>query len=200
MRLKANSRYHDFKTWCIRKLPSASPLNLHVYRVAGPRHTSANNIISGIGGWKANGRWCTRQKTKLLYLSETPQTAMSESNEHAWHNNLPLWNQMPKITVAIDLKARSIIDLTDPAVAIDLPVPLAILMAEDWRTLNDRGQESMTQSLGRAALVAGMDGLRVPSKPDPNGVNIVIFRRGGSNSGTTVTLLNPDALKALGKN
>ena len=107
---------------------------------------------------------------------------------------------MPKITVAIDLKARLIIDLMDPAVAIDLPVPLATLMAEDWRTLNDRGQESMTQSLGRAALVAGMDGLRVPSKPDPNGVNIVIFRRGGSKSGTTVTLLNPDALKALGKN
>jgi len=57
--------------------------------------------------------------------------------------------------------------------------------------------EVVVSGTGRAALAAGFDGLRVPSKPDPGGVNLVIFRK--SSRGPVITLVNADALEVLGK-
>lgn len=178
-------------------LPTARMGRGEYYRVAGPRFTSAADIVSAVGGYKASGRWCRRGITRLLYLSESPETGMAESNEHARRYNLPLWQRMPKVTVAVRVEAQAVLDLTDPAVAADLPFDLPSLMEADWRADNRRGVESVTQALGRAASAAGFDGLRVPSKPDPRGINLVIFRRGGG--GASVVLLNPEELEGLGR-
>ena len=198
MRVNANSYYRQLKAWCVAHRATARAVAGEYYRVAGPRYTSAPDIVSGIGGYRANGRWCRRRTTKLLYLSEAPETAMAESNEHARRYNLPLWKQMPKVTVAIRIEADAILDLTDPVAKTAVPFGLRSLMDADWRTDNNRGKESLSQALGRAAFAAGFDGLRVPSKPDPNGINLVVFRRGGR-GGARIVLLNPQALKALGR-
>lgn len=198
MRLRANPHYRRLKAWCIEQRTAASTAQGEYYRVAGPRHTSANAIVSGIGGYAASGRWCRRAITRLLYLSEAPETAMAESNEHARRTDLPLWRQMPKVTVAIRIDADKVLDLTDPAVEKRLPFGLQLLVNADWRADNAHGKESLPQALGRAAFAAGFDGLRVPSKPDPNGRNLVIFRRAGA-SGPRVVLLNPEALMDLGR-
>ena len=196
MRIKANPNYRQLKRWCIARASTASTVHGEYFRVAGPRHTSPAEIVSGIGGYRANGRWCRRAITRLLYLSEAPETAMAESNEHARRNHLPLWQQMPKVTVAIRIEANNVLDLTDPAAARALPLDLASLMDVDWRADNANGRESLTQALGRAAFAAGFDALRVPSKPDPKGVNLVIFRPLGR-SGAKVVLLDPAALYTL---
>ena len=198
MQLKANSNYAQLKAWCVAHRSMRCAVAGEYFRVAGPRYTSAAAIVSGIGGYKVNGRWCRRRIRRLLYLSEAPETAMAESNEHARRYNLPLWEQMPKVTVAIEVEARAVLDLTDPAVRRLLPFDLALLMTSDWRSDNDRGEESLTQALGRAAFAAGFDGLRVPSKPDPGGVNLVLFRR-GRRGGAKVVLLNPGELRTLGR-
>lgn len=197
MQLKANSGYRQLKAWCIAQRVAASKIRGQYYRVVGPRHTTAAAIVSGIGGLKANGRWCRRGTSRLLYLSEIPETAMAESNEHARHNKLPLWKQMPKVVVAVEIDSNRILDLMDPAVSSTLPFDLPSLMNTDWRADNAGGRESLPQALGRAALAAGFDGLRVPSKPDRDGRNLVIFRP--SRGGARVTLLDPDALENLGR-
>ena len=194
--LRANPNYRKFKAWCESRRAFASKIAGKHFRVAGPRYTSAADIVSGIGGYKANGRWCRRGTTRLLYLSEAPETALAESNEHARRNGLPLWEQMPKVVTAVDVVAGAALDLTDAAVITGIPFSLPTLMSDDWRAANARGEESLTQALGRAALAAGFDGLRVPSKPDPNGTNLVIFVR---SKGLKVTLLNPDLLEKLGR-
>jgi RES domain-containing protein len=196
MTLKANLEYRALKAWCGQQAGIA--VDAVFYRSAGPRFTSAQNIVSGIGGLKSNGRWCRRGIARLLYLSRMPETALGEANEHARRNNLPLWEQMPKVSVAVQVFAPSVIDLTAPATQASLPRPWAQFMA-DWRADNLGGQESLSQALGRAAVAAGFDGILVPSKVDPDGVNLVIFlrrRRGG----VKTSLLNPDSLKALGEN
>ena len=124
MRFRANPNYRQLKAWCVARRAMASQAHGAYYRVAGPRHTSAAQIVSGIGGYKANGRWCRRGTARLLYLSESPETAMAEANEHARHFNLPLWRQMPKVTVAIRVDDNEVLDLTDPAVANTLPFDL----------------------------------------------------------------------------
>ena len=142
MQIKANPDYRALKAWCAaQRSAMIAAVHAEHYRVAGPRHTSAQAIVSGIGGYKANSRWCRRWTTRLLYLSEAPETAMAESNEHARRNQLPLWEQMPKVTVAIRVDADAVLDLTDAAVAAALPFDLPALLKLDWREDNRRGHE-----------------------------------------------------------
>jgi hypothetical protein len=50
------------------------------------------------------------------------------------------------------------------------------LLDEDWLAIQQGGQESWTQAIGRGAFEAGFEGLIVPSARDrPNGENLVIF-------------------------
>jgi RES domain-containing protein len=104
---------------------------------------------------------------------------------------------MPKVIVAIHVQAR-IIDLTDPQMQATLPLPWSQFMA-DWRADNRNKLESLSQTLGRAAFAAGVQGLLVPSKPDPRGVNMVIFLS-STGDGATIKLLDPGALNELGRN
>src|SRR4051794_24747738 len=120
MRISANSRYQSLKAWGVAHLPTAFVVPGGDYRVARPRFTTAADIVSGVGGYKASGRWCRRGTTRLLYLSESPETATAESNEHARRYNLPLWQQMPKVIVAIRVETESVLDLTDRAVVAAL--------------------------------------------------------------------------------
>ena len=197
MKLRANPGYRKFKAWFASNLSHAVTVDAEFFRVAGPRHTSPEAIISGIGGWKANGRWCRQGISKLIYLSESPETALRESNEHARRNHLPLWGQMPKVVVAIRVKSDAILDLTDPGLTADLPATFTSLLSEDWRSENSVGRESLAQVLGRAAWSVGFDGLRVPSVPEPKGINLVLFIRGPGRP--RIELLNPDVLERLGK-
>lgn len=88
MGLKANPNYQALKVWCQKQALVA--VNRRLYRSAGPRYTSRANIINGIGGLKADGRWCGRGVSRMLYLSEAPETALCEANEHARRNQLRL--------------------------------------------------------------------------------------------------------------
>lgn len=195
MGLKANPNYRALKAWCQRQ--ALVTVDRPLYRSAGPRNTSEPNIVNGIGGFKASGRWCGRGVSRLLYLSETPETALREANEHARRNHLRLWDQMPKVIVAIQVEAK-IIDLTEPAMQTTLPLPSPQFMG-DWRADNRKESESLSQALGRAAFAAGVEGMRVPSKPDPLGVNLVIFLA-SAGGGATIKLLNPGVLNELGRN
>ena len=52
---------------------------------------------------------------------------------------------------------------------------LAAMRAEDWKAIQNRGEEALTQALGRACWQAGIEGILVPSAPSPKGVNAVFF-------------------------
>jgi RES domain-containing protein len=48
-------------------------------------------------------------------------------------------------------------------------------LREDWRAIQERGHESTSQAIGRAAWRAGLEGLIVPSHARPKESNIVLF-------------------------
>lgn len=48
-------------------------------------------------------------------------------------------------------------------------------LREDWRALQNRGSESISQAVGRAAYKVGLEGLLVPSLAAPGGGNLVAF-------------------------
>ena len=66
------------------------------------------------------------------------------------------------------------LDLSLEQARKDLNVSLEILN-QDWRKIQDQGQESFTQTLGRAVFENGGEGLLVPSVRVPSGINMVYF-------------------------
>jgi RES domain-containing protein len=134
----------------------------------------------------------------VVYLSEQPETALREANEHFRYHNLPLWHGMPRVIVAVRAVLDVVLDLTASEIAGSLPEPMATFLAEDWRAIMNRGDEATAQAMGRAARAAALQGLRVPSKPDPTGINLLVFPDALTEK-SRLEVLNADDLDKLGR-
>ncbi len=183
--------------WCIRKRDLAQEVDIEAYRVAGPRHTTPKEIVSGMGAYLAGGRWNPVGEMNVVYLSLEPETATKESLEHFRYYGLPISTALPKVIVAVRVKIERSLDLTDPAISAELPIPIRELLAEDWRAMLAKDVEPASQVVGWAAFAAGFQGLRVPSKPDPTGTNLLVFPE-LLVKGNQLEVLNTDELDKLG--
>jgi len=198
MKLKPHPRYGVYRAWFDGNRAKTISVAEVYYRVAGPSHTTAAEIVQGVGAFLGGGRWNPPGVMNAVYLSRMPETAMFEANEHRRYYKLPLWEVMPKVTVAVRVEVDSILDLADAAISASLPEPPAVLLAEDWRAVMERGDEPTTQTMGRAAFDSGLKGLLVPSKPHPAGVNLLIFPQ-RLTPGCVLRVVNPLELENLGK-
>lgn len=198
MKAKAHPRYKEFKLWFASRLGDARRLRRDCFRVAGPRHTTATEIVQGVGAYKAGGRWNPVGVMDVVYLSTDPITATAEAVEHFRYYRLPQSQAMPKVIVTVAVDAPAVLDLTDPAVRATMPVRMSDLLVEDWRATMNAGREAMSQAFGRAAFAAKLNGLIVPSKPHRGGVNVLIFpQRLGK--AAVLRVVDPDLLANLGK-
>jgi RES domain-containing protein len=100
---------------------------------------------------------------------------------------------MPRVFVGISFKLKSVLDLTESKVRRRLGFSLNELLTEDWRALQENGEESWTQAIGRGASSASFEGILVPSAQDRNGTNIVIFPGNLARSGA-IELMGKDQL------
>ncbi len=198
MALKKHPRSADFLKWLNRNKKQAMTLDGDFFRVAGPRHTTASEIVSGIGAQKAGGRWNPIGEMRVVYLSREPETALSEALEHFRYYHLPESSGLPKVVVSVKVKLDLVLDLGRSDLRGQIPELIAELMAEDWRALNARSIESASQAVGRAAYTAGLQGLIVPSKPVPKGSNLLVFPESLPNR-SCLTVENPEELDKLGK-
>src|SRR5262249_8023032 len=138
---RPHPRFATLLKWLSRQRHLAMAVNGEFYRVAGPRYTTANDIVCGRGGFIAGGRWHPIGGMKGVYLSQEPETAMTEALEHFRYHLLPISQALPKVMVAVAVRIDRVLDLTDPAVATGLPIPMPELMAEDWRALMSSNRE-----------------------------------------------------------
>lgn len=195
---KPHPRSAAFLKWFARKRDRAQGMDVEVYRVAGPRHTTANEIVSGTGAYLAGGRWNPAGDMKVVYLSHAPETATKEALEHFRYYGLPISSALPKVIVAVRVKIERSLDLTDPVIAMDLPISLPELLAEDWRAIMAKNVEPASQAVGWAAFAAGFQGVKVPSRPDPTGTNLLVFPQ-LLVKGNQLEVLNAEELDKLGR-
>ena len=198
MTLTTHPRYNVFKDWFAARLSAAGPLRGVFYRVAGPRYTTPQQIVDGVGAFKAGGRWNPPGVMNAVYFSQQAETALREANAHREYFGLPVWQGMPKVIVAVQLDVGSVLNLTDPSVEAALPEQFPNLLAEDWRAIMDRGDEATTQAMGRAAHGVGLAGLIVRSRVEQAGINVIVFPDHLTKS-CELRVLEPDLLKMLGK-
>lgn len=152
-------------------------INQRFFRMVSPGYCKDSDIINGKGGKNAAGRWNVRGAFFCTYASTTPETALEESLSRVRHDRLPDETALPRTLVCIELKASKVLDLTDSVTRRRLRISLKRMIDQkEWLYDNYNNQESLTQAMGRAAFLAKLEAIIVPSAADrPDGTNVVIF-------------------------
>jgi RES domain-containing protein len=139
------------------------------------KYANKDDLLTGAGSKKNGGRWNPPRSVHTVYLSLELETALAEFLAHYRYYRLPPKKGLPQVTVAVEAKLRSVLDLTDGPVRQRLTVSLGRLRGEDWRKAQRRKRQALTQALGLAAWKAGLDALIVPSAPREKGKNLIVF-------------------------
>ena len=143
-----------------RCLPLARPWSGIIYRLRGSsmrlrgsscRALAASGMAAGGTPWGALKRSMRARCRTRPWMKPLPTTGTLE-----YRSTKPSPESSP-----ISAKLSNALNLTDGKVRQQLRVSLSKLLGEDWREQQDRGNESLTQAIGRAAFETGLEALLV---------------------------------------
>lgn len=146
-----------------------------VYRSAAPRYSGDGDIVTGAGSLRMGGRWNPPGCCRTVYASLDPETAMKEALATFRYYGWALYDAMPRVFRALDVRLARVASLRQRRVREHLAPWLQAALDEDWRSLQSNGQESTSQAIGRAAFELGLEGLLVPSHAARAKLNLVAF-------------------------
>lgn len=146
-----------------------------LFRFINPTYSKSTDILDGAGALHANGRWNLKGATRLSYTALAPQTALAEALAHVHYFRLPIHKALPRVLVALRLRAKRVVDLRDGNVRKALRLSDGTIRKLDWRAENQRGDEAVTQAWGNAFVAAGFEAVIVPSAADASGANVLVF-------------------------
>lgn len=146
-----------------------------LFRFINLEFSKDDDIVSGVGALSANGRWNLAGTMTLSYTSLTPETALAEALAHVRYYNLPESKAMPRVLVALDLKARRVLDLRRGTVRKALRLSENMIRRGNWRHDNQTGVEAITQAWGFTFAQAGFEVVIVPSAAHDKGTNVLIY-------------------------
>jgi len=144
-----------------------------VFRAAEPIYANTRDLLTGVGSRLHGGRWNPPGKFAAVYASLTVATAIEEAMSHFRYYHLDANNALPRTIVAIDVRLKLVLDLTDGSIRQFLKVAERRMVGDDWRKTNQSGSESLTQTMGRAAYVTGLEGILV--RACDGGTNLIWF-------------------------
>jgi RES domain-containing protein len=130
----------------------------------------------------------------VVYGSTTASVALAESEANDRYFGIVC--HKARLHVCIGMSFARVLDLTVAPVLRKLGLKARDLQAEDWRKINGERHESLTQCVGRAACVAGVEALLIPSACVKGGINIACFP-GNKAGNSKVFLHDEDGIKAM---
>jgi RES domain-containing protein len=191
MKVKEHPRFPELELAMKGAARRAFSYDGTVYRSAPPKWAAGRDMLTGGGSVKAGARFNAAGSFPMVYGSTTPELAMIESLAFQRRAGLPVEQALPLVFKAIQVKVERLLDLTDAAVLTALGVTADQLLTEMWWLARLRGEESLTQALGRAAHANRIQALRVASAYSvAHGHNILLLPD---------HILPPSRLKVLGR-
>lgn len=182
--MKLHSKSDELEEGLLECMPLVGLWQGTLYRATTVEYANRDDLLTGGGAGQSGGRWNPPGTFKAVYGSLEPETAMSESLASYREFRIPLSEAMPLVFVAVNVKAQAILDLTSGTVQKRLGVTSRRMRSTDWQAIQQKGEESLTQAIGRLAWEQSLEGLLVPSARVAGATNIVLFprrrRRGSS--------------------
>jgi RES domain-containing protein len=162
---------------------AAKPWSGTWYRATTAEFANRQDLLAGVGSRMTGGRWNAPESFNAVYGCLEPETAMAEALANYRGYGIPVSEAMPLVFVAVTVELQAVLDLTDRESQRILGVTARTMRSTPWRTLQEQGQEAVTQALGRIAWEQRLEGVLVPSSRVAGAVNVVLFpgrRREGS--------------------
>ena len=147
-----------------------------VYRVMRLEYSSPEDAVSGAGAARWGGRW-NPPGLATFYASTTYDVAHKEVAATVEYYPARVTNELPRVEAAFDVQLARTLDLSTRRALRQMRLTQKSLRAVDWRAANARGQEALTQAIGRLAAMLALEGLIVPSVGVRGGRNLVAFSR-----------------------
>ena len=167
--------------------------NGSVYRCVELKWARPAYLISGEGTLKEGGRWLAPQISRVVHASSTELTAMKESRAGFKYYGITKPRHVPRVSVEISLNLVNTVNLS--ALIEKLPgSTVDELLLEDWRKINQRGQETLGQALGRALFSLGIQGVIAPSAVDKRTRSILWFPQ-NLDEKCNISISNKETLK-----
>ena len=141
------------------------------FRFADTRYANESDLLSGEGAGTYGARW-NPPGLNAVYAALDPVTAVKESYQNFHEFG---FSPKPRVMAGLAILLRHVLDLTDWRIRRFLGFTVADLIEEDWSGIQQAGEESWTQAVGRGAAIAGFEGLLVPAARHASGRNVVIF-------------------------
>jgi RES domain-containing protein len=180
-----------------RAIARCVPLNRRfsgiVYRAASVRRANATDLVAGIGSLLTGGRWTSPGLCRAVYASLDETTALDESRQQNVRQGVQPWMALPLVLTALEVHLTDVLDLTDGPARKRLGVSRNQMLSEPWFTIQNQGQEALTQAIGRLAREQGFVALLVPSVVRASAANIVIFPD-RFKATDRLSIINPDGL------
>ncbi|MBX7256180.1 MAG: RES family NAD+ phosphorylase [Candidatus Hydrogenedentes bacterium] len=148
-----------------------------VYRYASSKYSSDVKILSGIGAYRAGGRWNPPNTFHAVYCASSPGLAHAEYLSTYRIAGIPLSRSHPVTGKALEVNGATALDLRDTGILSQLSLSLRQLKEDRWKVAIDEGRESLCQAVGRAAFTSGVEILLTPSilKPHSEDFNVVLI-------------------------
>lgn len=131
-------------------LPDAVALDDVAYRSAGMKYANAHDFLSGAGAAVHGGRWNPRG-IETAYASRSLDTAVKEAYQNILGFGFPASSIRPRVLAGAEITLQTVLDLTDRTSRRRLGFTLKQLVEEDWLGIQEEGEESWTQTIGRGA-------------------------------------------------
>jgi RES domain-containing protein len=173
--MREHPRTEELRASLQRCLPLATKWSGTVYRFVTVRYAARSDLLSGVGSRNVGGRWNPPGLFNCIYGSLDPHTALAESiGSHELFGIRPEESR-PRVFVALDLKLQYVLDGTQTQVLSHLGITTAELVDADWKAIQSRGEEPLSQTIGRLCWEAKLEALIVPSARREAGANMALF-------------------------
>lgn len=146
----------------------ALPLETVCYRYCLNKYARASGIMSGEGAYRAGGRWNAPGAFHAVYCSSSAELGHREYFAALKKAGIPDYRAMPVTGRALRVKLKAALDLRNEIVLRHLGMDGQDILDDPWKSKNEQNEESLCQTIGRAAFEIGLEGLLVPSAQSLN--------------------------------
>jgi RES domain-containing protein len=154
----------------------AGPWAGTIFRAAPPKWAAGREMLSGVGSMKSGARFNAPGSFSAVYGSTTPELAMIESMAYQRRAKLPVERALPLVFKAISVEVERCLDLSAAAVLMEMGLSLDQVRADAWWLARARGEEALTQAIGRAAYACAVQAILAASANAlDQGYNVVVL-------------------------
>lgn len=144
------------------------------YRGVWKEYADQHSVIQASGSFIAGGRYNVEADFGVLYLSCDPKTCIEEAvrSIHIYPNEMA--GKLPRMILGLKVELSKVLKLSKESVLGHTNLRKMDLLDLDWVDKKDKGEEIITQTVGRIARDTKFEAILVPSARR-DGCNLNIF-------------------------